>query len=362
MSHRPLALAVLVVSVLLFAGAAPVTGDTTAIDGESDRSLTSEMDRSLISELDRSLSSDDRCSFPVTVTDGHGTEVTVDAEPEAIVVLGPSTAQFMWELDADQRVTGMPINQYTAYLDGHDEDRRNVVREDGTVDVERVVDLKPDLVLAPDVTDEATVEQLRNADLTVYHAGAAGSIDDVREQTLLYGELLGNCDEAEATVEWMDERLDAIEPIPESERPTVFYWMHGDFTAGAGTFQHELIELAGGENVGALIGIEGWAVANSEDIVEIDPQYLLIEDDVEVPESEAIQSTRAVQNDRIVRVDANEFNQPAPRVVLAVEAMAEQIEPVEDDARPVDSIPGFGVTAGMLGVLLTVALFVRNRR
>lgn len=338
----------------------------------------------------------DDCTFPVETTDGGGVDVIVAEEPGEIVVLGPSTAQYMWELDAAERVTGMPVNQYTEYLDGHDE-REHVVDQMGVPDAEKVIDLDPDLVLAPAVVDEDSVEQLRDAGLTVYQAPTAESIDDVREQTRTYGELVGNCEEAEETVEWMDDKLDAVETV--EERPTVFYWMPGGFTAGEGTFQHELIEAAGGENAAANMGIEDWQQIDEERLVEENPEYLLLEEGIDVPDSAAVQSTQAVENDRIVRVDANEFNQPAPRTVLAVESIAEQLEPVaeegttdeepsteEDDAASdettdqdvtttsdgaeptanddagADELPGFGVAVAVLGLLGgIVALRGRNK-
>ena len=66
------------------------------------------------------------CSFPVETEDNTGQTVTVEEEPEEVVVLAPSAAQHMWEIGAEEKVVGMPVNQFTAYLEGSEE-RTNVV-------------------------------------------------------------------------------------------------------------------------------------------------------------------------------------------------------------------------------------------
>lgn len=337
------------------------------------------------------------CSFPVEKTDATGTEVTLDEEPESIVVTAQSGAQIAWEFDAQDRVTGMPVGPFTAYLEGYDE-KTDVTDAEGFLDVEQVVDLDPDIVIAPNATTVESVEQLRDAGLTVYHFEQASSIDAVKEKTETVGTLIGSCEEASETTEWMDERIDAVEQmVPEEDHPTVFYWLDGGFTAGEGTFQHELIETAGGQNIAAEIGIQGWQIANDEQIVEQDPERLLLQDGDEIPDNEAVQSTQAVQNDDIVYVDRNYFNQPAPRVVIALEELAEGFhdndsaddgaddaddvtddatdddadetddvvdetpddsDDVEDDA---DAIPGFGVVAAVVALIGGAVMFGRRR-
>lgn len=278
------------------------------------------------------------CSFPVNQTDATGTDVVIEEPPEEIVVTAQSGAQIAWELEAQDRVIGMPVGPHSAYLDGS-EDKTDVSGEDGFLDVERVVDLDPDLVIAPNVTSVEDVEQLRDAGLTVYHFAEADSIDDIRTKTKTSGTYLGQCDEADATVDWMDEQIEMVErAVAEEDRPTVLYWLHGGFTAGEGTFQHDLIETAGGANVAAEVGISGWAVISEEEIVDRNPQILVLNDYAEVPDNDAVQSTQAVQEDRIVHVDGNYFSQPAPRIVIALEELATEFHPeaFDEDGTPAE--------------------------
>lgn len=267
------------------------------------------------------------CEYPLEVTDATGETITLEEQPDEIVATSQSAAQIAWELDAEERVTGMPVGPFSAYLDGHDE-KTDITDAEGFLDVERVVDLSPDIVIAPNATSVESVEQLRNAGLTVYHFAEATSIDDVYHKTETSGALIGECDAAEETTDWMNDRIENVEStVPADDQPSAFYWLSGGFTAGEGTFQHELIETAGGQNVAADMGLTGWEVANDEEIVDRNPERLVINDYAEVPDNEAIQSTHAVQNDHVIRVDGNYFSQPAPRIAIALEELAQGFHP-----------------------------------
>lgn len=270
------------------------------------------------------------CTFPVTSTDATGTEVTVQQPPERVVALGPSAAQTMWDIGGQQQVVGMPVNQYTDYLPGYDE-RENVMNPDGfTINIEQVVNLTPDLVLAPNVIRDDTVATLREAGLTVYKFGFAADLDDVTEKTRLTGRLTGHCDGADDRVAWMEDRLDAVRQAVEGEpRPAVIYPLGGGFVAGKGTFLHEIILAAGGRNVAAEANITGYAKISVEVIVTRDPEWLILNEGL--PRSGiqmyAYNHTTAGRQEQIIRVNPNYANQPGPRVVLAVETIVKGLHP-----------------------------------
>jgi len=281
------------------------------------------------------------CSFPTTLTDSSGTEVTLEEEPDSVVALGASSAQTIWELGEADRVVGMPVDQSTADLEGSQE--RTHVLDGVRVDTEAVVDLDPDLVIAPSIINPDDVAALRDAGLTVYGEADASSIGAVEDSVETTGRLLGACDAADETTAWMNERLEIVDAATANaeERPTVFYWLGDGFTAGSGTFQGDLLERAGATNAAAEMGVSGWAGAEPEAIVAEDPDYFLVSGDTSLPEDHPVQQTTAAQEGNVVSVDANDWNQPAPRVVLAVESMTEQLHP-EAYENAVNEVEGSG--------------------
>lgn len=269
----------------------------------------------------------DDCSFRVTVTDASGTNVTIEEEPTSVVVLQPSAAQTMWEIGAQDKVVGMPKNAFTSYLNGTD-NKTNVAGEQSTVLQETVVNLSADVVLAPNITDNGTVESLRNAGQTVYYFELAGSLDDVYQKTLLTGHLTGACEGAQARTDEMRSTVESIRSnVSDREPPKVLYALGGGFTTGNGTYIHELITAAGGENIAASAGISGYDTISSEVIVNQTTDWIVIPEGRALPANDAVNTTTAITEDQILRVNPNYLNQAGPRSTIPLQRMAEAFHP-----------------------------------
>ena len=268
------------------------------------------------------------CSFPVTATDATGTEVTVEDEPQKVVALGASTAQTLWDVGAKGKVVGMPVNPTTAYLNGSTE-RTDVYQADEfSVATEEVVGLGPDLVLAPNVIPNESVAALRDAGLTVYKFEFGDSLSGIYEKTNQTGKLVGACEGARETVDATKTRVNAIEQAIEGEeRPNVLYAQGGGFVAGNGTFIHEVIEAAGGENLAADAGIEGYQRISNETVAAQDPDWIIASDASLVPAGEPYASTTALREDQVIALNTTLLSQPAPRVVIPMTEIARNLHP-----------------------------------
>jgi iron complex transport system substrate-binding protein len=306
------------VVLLLTAGVAPVGASGVA---PTDASMV----ESVTESAGEATHAD--CSFPVTGTDATGTEVTVDEKPERVTTLAPSAAQTMWEIGGESQVVG--LSQYATYLEGADS-RTNVSGAGQQyVNVEKVVSTEPDLVLAPNVIPNETVQQLRDAGLTVYKFEFATSVEDIYTKTALMGELTGNCEGANETVSWMKDRVSTVrEAVENSDSPRVFVSQGGGWTAGSGTFIGQMVELAGGTNVAEEANISGYGQISEEVIVEQNPEWIVqLGAFGAYPKTDAYNDTAAVKNDQIITVSNENVSQPAPRVVYAITQMAQAFHP-----------------------------------
>ena len=271
------------------------------------------------------------CTFPTSSTDATGTNVTVAGEPDRVVTLNPSAAQTMWEIGAEEKVVG--LSGFASYLDGA-ENRTNVYPTTSTgVNVEEVINLTPDLVLAPNTIPNDTVEQLRTAGLTVYKFETATDTAFIVEKTRRTGRLVGECEGANDRADRMQAEVATIgEATSGVDRPRVFYDFFG-FTAGSGTFIDTIITTAGGENVAAEAGISGYASYSDEIVVANDPEWILLNsDDPTVPDTAAFAGTTAEAEGQNVTVDANYVSQPAPRIVQPMLTLVKALHPAEYQA------------------------------
>lgn len=323
------------------------------------------------------------CEYPLTATDATGTEVTVAEAPESVVTLAPGAAQTLWEIGARAKVVG--VSMHAGFLEGAG-DRTNVSADPLSTDLETVVDLDPDIVLAPNVTPVGEVDDLRDLGLTVFHFETATSVDDVLEKTALTGELVGSCGGASETVSAARADLERIGDAipPRAERPQGYFTLGDGFTPGAGTFQDDAIERAGLVNLAAEAGLTGWEPISEEVVVNRDPEWILHTDAfAEPPVGAAVEETTAMREGQVVALDANRISQPSPQLVDAIttihEAVYGPLETPTPSATPAptatvtgtpgdsptetpesDGIPGFHL-AGALLALGLAALAGRAR-
>ena len=306
------------VLVVLAAGPAAVGGvaadGSIAVDGDHGASAADV------------ASAQPECEYPLEVTDATGETVVIEEEPEEVVVTAPSAAQHLWDIGAREKVTGMPVNFFTSYLEGSEE-RTNVVGEQGAVVQETIVDLDPDLVLAPNVTAQENIQGLREAGLTVYHYPLATDLENVQELVRQSGQLVGECEGADEVVSEMQETIETIEnAVADQDEPTVFYNLGFPFTAGSNTVEHDIITTAGGENLAADAD-SGYFQISEEVLAAEDPEWIIILAGTELPDVAGIQESTAVQEDQIIEVNANFLNQHGPRTMIPLEQFAEAFHP-----------------------------------
>ena len=277
------------------------------------------------------------CAFPLTATDGTGTEVTINETPDQVVVIGASAAQTTWEIGAQDAVVA--IDNYATYLEGAG-DLPTVAGFEG-VDYEQALDLNPDLVIIDGNSYEDSVAtSFRDANVTTYKLRDAGSLGGIINKTHTMGHLYGACEGAAETTTWMQERIDVVESATQGENaPSLFYDLGAAqdkparYSAGNGTFSNSIITTAGASNI-VLNGDFGmWPQVGNEFILE----WLLVtyspgfssaaEAKQAVNDSDVLSQTAAAENGNVVAVNTNYLSQPAPRTIYPLQSLAKAVHP-----------------------------------
>jgi len=273
--------------------------------------------------------------FPLAVTDDLGRNVTISSEPQSIVSLAPSNTEILFALELGDRV--MAVSGYCNYP----LEAQNKIKIGGfsTVNIEKVVSLRPDLVIATGGVQEAVVEELERLGLTVI-ALEAKSIENVLENIRLVGKAAGEPEAARELTTKLEQRTKAVtdkaKDLPDSQRPRVFYEIQYEplMTAGPGTFIDDLIHLAGGVNIASDAAAK-YPVYNLETLIERNPEVIIISvghgsiaASVEVVKSrKRWQIIDAIKNNRVYGINADLVSRPGPRIVDGIEEMARFIHP-----------------------------------
>ncbi|HHW41355.1 MAG TPA: cobalamin-binding protein [Syntrophomonadaceae bacterium] len=268
----------------------------------------------------------------VAIKDDSGVEVTIKGVPGRIVSLTPSNTEILFALGLGDRVVGV-----TTYCDYPPEAKKKPKIGDLQANVEKIVSLKPDLVVAKWTMNKDAVASLRKLNVPVLCVEPE-SIEGVYRAIRLIAKATGTSEAGEKIVAGMKARLEQVKQkvsaIPPSKRLRVFIEVGDDplYTAGSRTFIDELVNLAGGVNIAA--DIKGYQMYSIESVVEKNPDVILAPDSYYIDVEKIIQkrpgwsSIKAVQNGRIInKLDPNLINRPGPRSAQAVEAIARALYP-----------------------------------
>ncbi|MCP3762214.1 ABC transporter substrate-binding protein [Domibacillus sp. A3M-37] len=274
-------------------------------------------------------------AFPVTVTGADDQEVEVEAVPKRIVTLAPSNTEIAYELGLGEEIVGVSDN------DTYPEDVQNKEKVGGMeFNVEKIISLEPDLVLAHDsagAAAETGVQQLRDAGIDVLIINNADSIDQMYKSVELIGEATGTTAEAETEVEELKAGFAALEEkaasIKDEDVKSVFFEVDPTlYTAGNGTFLNEIFDLVNVENT--MADQEGWPQVTEEAVIEKNPDVILlnygsyVENAVDgVLTREGWENVNAVKNKEVVEVNADITSRTGPRLVEGAESIAEAVYP-----------------------------------
>ncbi|ENI8648256.1 ABC transporter substrate-binding protein [Listeria monocytogenes] len=252
----------------------------------------------------------------IEVTDATGNTITLEEAPTKIVSLMPSNTEILFALDLGDKVKGV-----TAY-DDYPKEAQKVEKVTSTsVDTEKIIAIKPDLVLGHEsmlATEKDAYQLLKDAGINVFVVPDATDLKAAEKSIITVGKLTGKEKEAKKVTDSMEEQKVAIEKKAKELKTSPKVWIEISpdlYTAGKGTFMNEMLELAGGTNV---VTESGFIPYNEEKVVELQPDIILsVYPDAKatIQKRAAWKDIPAVKNDKIYEMDANKLSRPGPRLL-----------------------------------------------
>lgn len=271
-------------------------------------------------------------AFPLDLVDDEGHAVRLAAEPARIVSLTPATTEIAFALGAGSRVIA------TTDFDDYPPEALSLahVATFDSVDVEKIVGLKADLVIAGgnDFNKPSAIQRLRDLGvpvLTVYGKDVAGVLADIRLVGTAIGEGAAAADLAASMRAQIDQIAAATASLP---HPRTFYELDATkeiYGPADGSFVVEMISLAGGEPITTgsttvfSIPLERLVGADPEVIVLGDAAYGTTPAVVRARSGWATMS--AVRSGAIRPVNDLVVTRPGPRLVDGLRGLALAIHP-----------------------------------
>jgi len=173
-------------------------------------------------------------------------------------------------------------------------------------DLERLVSLRPDLVVVSEYTDADFLHLLEKSGLHSHTLSGLESFAGIRAAILDLGRAVGTPEAAARLTARFDAVLAELgRRLAGEARPRVLYW--GDpYTAGAGTAIGSLVEAAGATNVAGELGLRGIVPLAGEKAFAADPDVFLVTQGsgaaTALRAHPLLSRTRAVREGRVVEM------------------------------------------------------------
>ena len=264
--------------------------------------------------------------YPLTVTDETGTEVTLEKAPERVVMLVPSDTEIVYAIGAGDLAAG--ADEYSTYPP-EAADLPKV--GDVNTNIEAVLALNPDLVLASASMNHAAIDALRQLGVTVYAADPK-TLEETIAHIERLGVLLNRQEGARAVADRMREDIRHVsEKVADAEPVSVYLEFSPGWTVGSGTFLDELVSLAGGVNISG--DQQGWFEVDPEAVIARNPQVIIHPDIEGVDFVGGILSRPgwdridAVRNNRVAAVSNDPLVRVGPRLTEGLKEIAAALHP-----------------------------------
>lgn len=272
---------------------------------------------------------------PGAIVDDLGRSVSIKEIPQRIISLVPSNTEILFALGLGDKVVGVTefCNYPAEVLD------KEKVGGFSTPDIEKIIALQPDLILAGSIHAKEVIPALEERGLTVF-ALAPENLDGILKDIEVVGKITGKEKEAFKLITQLEERIEAItdktERLKPQERPSVFFitWHDPLKSMGSKSFPHELIEKAGGVNIFQDVEERNFQV-EFETVVYCDPQVIIVTVGHAAGEAKAfewakeeprLKVTEAGKDSRIFPLDTG-LTRHGPRAIDALEEFAKFIHP-----------------------------------
>lgn len=244
-----------------------------------------------------------------------------------IISLAPSITELVYAAGAGKYLVGTV--DYSDYPDAAKSLPH--VGDALRVDMERVLALKPDLILVwPSGTPASVLEQVKKLDVQVHEIDAQ-RIAEVSDALRLIGNLAGTGDVAGNAAAQFENDMNALRAqYAGRSRLSVFIQVNDQplYTVNKQQIISEIVELCGGDNIFADLN-QLAPVIGVEAVIQKNPQVILSTDshavDLET-QWHAWPQLQAVKNHHLYTVPPDNIARASPRLVKGTEEVCEALD------------------------------------
>ncbi|HWJ94461.1 MAG TPA: cobalamin-binding protein [Telluria sp.] len=265
----------------------------------------------------------------ITVTDDAGNRITLAQPAQRVISMAPHVTELLFAAGGGKRIVGA-IN----YSDFPAEAKSiPTIGSNSQIDMERVIALKPDLVIVWDSgTTARQVQQLASLGVPIYRSEPR-RFEQVATSMVRFGQLLGTDAVAErAAANYRDEVARLKKRYGSQPVVPTFYqvWDRPIYTLNGNQIVSDAIGICGGRNVFAAlpavapeVSVEAVLAQDPEAIVGDEPHG---QQDPGIAIWKTYRAMTAVKRGNLFTVHGELLTRPGPRTVLGAAELCEKLE------------------------------------
>jgi iron complex transport system substrate-binding protein len=275
------------------------------------------------------LSQKDRAGTFLCLTDSYNRAVKLDKEPEKIISLSPGITEMLFLLHAEDKLIG--ISDYSNFP----KETQNIKKIGGlqNINIETIISLQPDVVLIGSIIPKKEVDKLEKSGITVIALKQEKKLEEMLDALKILGQIVNNEQYADSLAQFYSEQLYEYghQSHNSLKKPTIYYVVSfgaaGDFTAPANSHINEIIEYAGGRNIGDTLTT--WNISR-EYLFTQNPDLIFIRPE-ELPyfvKTYPYNLLNAVKENRVYPIESGWIDVISPRNFLAIELMRGKVRKI----------------------------------
>ena len=265
----------------------------------------------------------------VSVVDDSGKQVVLARPAQRVISMAPHVTELLFAAGGGARIVG--AMNYSDYPQAAR--RIPLVGSNSQIDLERVIALKPDLLIVWQSGNTARqIEQLQSLGIPVFHSEPR-SFAAVESSILRFGRLLGTEGEANSAAARFHDKVDGLRRRYAGRPPvSVFYqaWDNPLFTLNGEQIASDAIRVCGGRNIFANLKTIAPQVS-IEAVVQADPDAIVggkryTEQDRGLSIWQPYRGLKAVRRKNLITLDEELLTRPGPRIVDGAAALCARLE------------------------------------
>ncbi len=265
----------------------------------------------------------------ITVVDDDGNKVTLQKPAQRVVAMAPHVTELLFAAGGGAKIVGA-VN-YSDYPEAAK--RIPQIGSNRQIDMERVIALKPDLIVVwMHGSSERQIEELRALGIPMFHSEPR-KLDDIAASLQKMGKLMGTEAVADPAAAALLQQLTALRKQYANRPPVrMFYqvWDKPLYTLNGTHIVSDAIAVCGGVNIFASLKVTA-PIVNVEAVLQADPEAIFSTgerslDDGGVNLWKPYTNMTAVKRANLFRLDGNLLNRAGPRMVAGTAALCEKLE------------------------------------